>query len=79
MFKNPYRLFKKLCTPAKIYLVLSIISVVSLFYQNYKDPNKYCVGIFKAKTKCNNKFYFLVKLVYITVITYLLQLLCSKG
>ena len=79
MLKKPYGLFKKLCTPAKIYLVLSIISIVSLFYQNYSNPNRYCVGMFQAKTKCNNKVYFLVKIVYITLITYLLQLLCSKG
>ena len=79
MFKKPVFLFKKLCTPAKIYLVLSIISVISLFYQNYSNPKKYCIGMFKANTNCNNKVYFLIKIVYISFITYLLQLLCRKG
>ena len=44
MLKKPMSLFNQLCTPAKIYLVLSIISVTSMFYQNYSDPKKYCVG-----------------------------------
>lgn len=79
MLKKPMSLFNQLCTPAKIYLVLSIISVTSMFYQNYSDPKKYCVGMFKANTNCNNKVYFLIKLVYISFITYLLQMLCRKG
>ena len=79
MFKNPFHLFKKLCLPAQIYFVLSFISITSLFYQNYSDPHKYCVGLFSAKTKCNNKVYFLFKLIYIVFWTYILQLLCKKG
>ena len=38
MLKKPMFLFNQLCTPAKIYLVLSLVSVISMFYQNYKDP-----------------------------------------
>ena len=79
MFKNPLVLFNKLCGAAKVYLVISIISYIALFYQNYNEPKKYCVGMFQANTNCDNKFYFLLKLVYITFITYLLQMLCSKG
>ena len=79
MLKKPMSLYKQLCTPAKIYVVLSVISIISLFYQNYSDPKKYCVGMFQAKTNCNNKIYFLIKIVYMVFITYLLQMLCNKG
>ena len=56
MFKNPLVLFNKLCGAAKVYLVISIISYIALFYQNYNEPKKYCVGMFQANTNCDNNY-----------------------
>lgn len=71
--------FNKLCTPAQIYLLISIVSIVSLFSQNYKHPKIYCVGMFKANTTCNNLVYFALKIFYTLIWTYILHLLCKKG
>lgn len=71
--------FNGLCSPAQLYLIISILSITSLFYQNYNDPEHYCIGIYKTKSLCNNKFYFLFKFLYIVIWLFILQKLCSKG
>jgi hypothetical protein len=71
--------FFNLCSPAKLYLIISLLSLIALFYQNYSNPKKYCVGIFETKSDCNNRFYFLFKIMYIAFWLFILQKLCSKG
>ena len=39
---------KRLCTPAYVYLVLSIITTVLLMVQNSGNQNTYCVGSFEC-------------------------------
>jgi len=77
--KTKLNFFNSLCGPAKLYLVISLLSVITLFYQNYSNPKKYCVGIFETKSDCNNRFYFVFKLIYIAIWLFILQKLCSKG
>lgn len=74
-----WKTFNVLCAPAQLYLLLSIIVILSMFKQNYKQPYQYCVGIFKANTECNNLVYFFLKFIYIIIWTYILQLLCRNG
>jgi len=74
-----WNFFNKLCGPAQLYVLLSVISVLTIFLQNYKQPHKYCVGIFKAETECNNLVYFFIKILYIVLWTLVLQLLCKNG
>ena len=71
--------FNELCRPVKLYLIISLLILIILFYQNYSNPKKYCVGMFETKSDCNNRFFFVFKILYIVVWTYLLQKLCSKG
>jgi hypothetical protein len=77
--KVPFKFFNGLCAPAQLYLVLSLLSLLTLFYQNYSNPNKYCVGIFETKTDCNNRVFFAFKILYIAIWLFILQKLCSKG
>ena len=77
--KNIKKSFNGLCTPVQFYLIISIISITSMFYQNYHNPKDYCIGIYKTKSFCNNKVYFLFKLIYIVIWLVILQKLCSKG
>ena len=77
--KTIKNLFDGLCRPVQLYLIISILSIISLFYQNYNDPQHYCIGIYKTKSFCNNKIYFLFKIIYIAIWLFILQKLCSKG
>ena len=74
-----WKTFNNFCAPAQLYLLLSVLSIITLFVQNYKNPHEYCVGVFKAKTECNNLVYFALKVLYIVVWTFILQMLCRKG
>ncbi len=71
--------FKSLCTPAQLYLGLSVLSVLGMCYQNIGNPNVYMCGLMKAETPVNNAIYFVFKAVYILGWTYMLNLLCKKG
>ena len=74
-----WKTFTNLCAAAQFYFLISIVSILVLYSQNYKTPYKYCVGIFKINSDCHNLVYFMIKLLYVFIWTYLLQLLCRKG
>jgi uncharacterized membrane protein YiaA len=74
-----WKMYNKLCLPAQVYLVLSLFSLFVLFYQNMTNPYEYCIGLFKANTNCNNKVFFIFKIIYIAIWVLILQKLCSKG
>ena len=73
------KMFKKLCAPAQIYLALSILTTLTICYQNIGNPNVYACGLMKARTPIHNMIYFAFKILYIVVWTYLLNMLCKKG
>lgn len=68
-----------LCSPAQIYLGISVISVVAMILQNLGNPKKYCIGTISAPCPTHNMVYFAIKFVYIFIWTFLLQKLCKKG
>ena len=70
---------KQLCTPAQIYFAISFLSIFSMMIQNIQDPHAYCCGLVSAVSPVNNIFYFIFKIVYVFVWTYILNLLCKKG
>lgn len=70
--------FNSLCTPAQLYLGLSILSIISMCFQN-SDPNVYACGMLSAKTPVHNMIYFVFKILYIAGWTYLLNVFCKKG
>ncbi len=69
---------KKMCTPAQIYLAISLFSILILIIHNLGNNFKYsCIKTIHTKQPC--VYYFLIKLLYIIFWTWLLQYLCSKG
>lgn len=68
--------FLKLCTPAKIYLVLSLISIIAILLQNLFDAKTYCVGTYKCNLNYSNIVIFVVKIVYTVIWAIILDSLC---
>mgnify|MGYP006448966211 CR=1 FL=1 len=73
------KIFEKLCSPAKLYVVISVLSVLAMFIQNCTNQNMYCIGMYKTYSSHNNLIYFAVKVLYIMGWTWILEKLCKKG
>ena len=71
--------YYSLCTPAKVYLLLSMVSILALVAQNVSSPNKYKVGNYTVKLPHSNLIFFIFKLLYIGVWTFILNELCTHG
>ena len=71
--------FEKMCTPAQLYLGLSILSIISMIIQNIANPDTYCCGSFEVKTPVNKAIYFVLKFLYVAMWGYILNILCKKG
>tara|TARA_B110000967_G_scaffold170746_2_gene180903 strand:+ start:404 stop:754 length:351 start_codon:yes stop_codon:yes gene_type:complete len=71
---------KKLCTPARIYFVLSMLSLVSLIFNNtfYGKEHKLCLGNYECPME-NVMVVYIVKMGYVLFWSYLLNLLCKYG
>ena len=52
---------EKMCTPAQLYLGLSVLSIVTMIIQNIANPDTYCCGSFEVKTPINKAIYFVFK------------------
>lgn len=70
--------FKKLCTPASIYLVLALLSLIMVIYQNMNNSHTLCIGNYSCSVPNMLVIYFL-NLVYILFWTWVLQLICKAG
>ena len=69
---------RNLCTPAYVYLVISVITVLVIAIQNMGNYNVYCLGGYSCET--NNKLtLFLMKAIYILLWTWFLNFLCKSG
>lgn len=69
---------KKMCTPAQLYLALSLFSMLLLLIHNLGNKYKYsCIRTIHTRYHCN--YYFIIKLIYILFWTWVLQFLCMKG
>jgi len=69
---------KKLCTPAYVYLVISVIAVIILMIQNAGNVNKYTVGSFHSNVP-STAMVFIVKILYIAFWTFVLNYICKAG
>jgi hypothetical protein len=69
----------KLCKPAYVYLVLSVLAMVILMFQNMGNTKSYCVGTFFECPVPNTGMVFLGKGLYIAFWAWFLNVLCRAG
>jgi hypothetical protein len=69
---------KRLCTPAYVYLVISVIATLILMIQNSGNRDMYCVGAFECPVP-NTAMVFIVKILYIAFWTFVLNAICKSG
>ncbi len=68
----------KLCAPASVYLIISMIAMVIMLAQNYGNTNVYCLGEFSCQVS-STVLIFVIKLFYILFWTWILNLICRAG
>lgn len=69
---------RKLCTPAYVYMIVSIITLLLLAVQNFGNVNTYCVGQYECNVS-NTGFVFLGKVLYVIFWIWVLNTLCRLG
>ena len=69
---------RNLCTPASIYLVISMIALIIIFLQNMNNPGIFCLGNYSCESS-NTNLIFIVKFIYIILWTWILNLICKAG
>jgi hypothetical protein len=69
---------RNLCTPAYVYLAVSLISLIVIAFQNLGNTNIYCVGSHTCDVT-NTTIIFIIKLLYILFWTWVLNLICKDG
>ena len=69
---------RKLCTPAYLYLVISVFSIIIIMLQNGSNSNTYCMGNYSCQVQ-NIYLIFVVKFIYVLFWTWILNLLCKAG
>ncbi len=74
------KIFEKYCTPARIYLGISTISIIIIIIQNLlnKNSKELCVGSYSCPME-NRILALLIKIVYILFWGWFLNFLCKKG
>ena len=77
---NFQRRLNSLCSPAYLYLAISVILLVLLAVQNLLNGNnnQLCVGAYKCNVS-NVLFIFVIKVIYIGFWTVVLDALCKYG
>ena len=69
---------KKMCTPATIYFVISLISLIVLGVMNIGDNETLCVGNYNCHVG-NKSLVFIIDGIYILFWTFVLDLMCKNG
>ena len=78
---NMLKKVNKLCNPAYFYLIISLVAVVIMLYDNinnFNTNNEYCLGNYKCHVP-STVFVFVIKLLYIAFWTFALNCLCNSG
>jgi hypothetical protein len=72
------RSLKELCSPAALYFIISMLSLVMILLQNLGNSNSYHVGNFSCRVP-STIIVFIIKLIYILFWTWILNLICKDG
>lgn len=68
----------QLCTPAYVYLIISILAIAISAVQNIGSNKTYNLGMFSCYVP-NCIVIFIVKIIYILFWTWILNLICKDG
>jgi hypothetical protein len=69
---------RNLCTPAYVYLVISIIALVVMALQNIGSDHVYCLGEYSCDVY-STTLIFVIKILYVLFWTWVLNLICRAG
>jgi hypothetical protein len=72
------RTIKELCTPAAVYFIVSIVTLVLIAIQNVGNTTKYCVGTYTCDVP-STLIVFSAEVAYILFSTWVLHLICKAG
>lgn len=67
-----------LCTPAYVYLVISVIALVVMLLQNFGSRSVYCLGSYSCDVQSVTVI-FIIKILYVLLWTWILNLICGAG
>lgn len=70
---------RDLCTPAMVYLVISLVTILMMFYQNRTNVDVYCLGDFSCKTTISVYTILFIELVIVLFWTWILNIICHNG
>ena len=70
---------RNLCTPAIVYLAISLFVMLMMFYNNFMNIDVYCLGDFSCKLNISMYTIFIIKLVVILFWTWILNIICQNG
>lgn len=68
-----------LCTPAKVYFLLSVTTILAILTQNTMGSSTLQIGDKKVQLPHTNATFFLFKFIGVLLWTYILQGLCKSG
>ena len=69
---------RKMCTPATLYFVISLLFLIIIGVSNLNDSERLCVGDYSCYVG-NNTLVFLLNGIYILFWTFVLDLMCKNG
>jgi hypothetical protein len=69
---------KKLCTPALVYFIISVISIIVMAFQNYGNTDLYCLGVYSCNVTSVG-IIFVLKFIYVLFWTWVLNIICRNG
>lgn len=69
---------RKLCSPAYVYLVISVIAIVTMMIQNGGNHDRFCLGSYECGVE-NTAAVFLVQGLYSVFWVFLLDCVCKAG
>lgn len=67
-----------LCSPSRVYFVISVLAVLMMIIQNVGNSTKYNLGNFSMNVP-SVTMVFIVKIMYILFWTWILNLICKDG
>ena len=70
--------FKNLCSPAFVYLFISVIIFIVIAIQNFGNTTKYCLGPYECYLP-STFLVFVFNAIYIVFWTFILNVLCKAG